>query len=66
MMENVDQEDWAFGGDGEEISDLIIVGDNFVVPTEAENEEGVDFYIFQCQTPCPTPHIHVFHVYITL
>jgi hypothetical protein len=51
MLKNLDQEDWAFGGDGEEISDLVNVGDNFVVPTEADNEEGVDFYILQCQTP---------------
>lgn len=51
MMDNVDQDDWAFGGDGEEMSDLINVGDNFVVPAEAENEEGVEFYILQCQIP---------------
>jgi hypothetical protein len=44
MLENLDQEDWAFGGDGEEISDLVNVGDNFVVFAEADNEEGVDFY----------------------
>jgi hypothetical protein len=45
MMENLNQEDWAFGGDGEEMSDFINVGDNFVVSTETDNEEGVDFYI---------------------
>ena len=48
MMENNDQEDWAFSGDGEEISNLINVGDNFVVSIETNNEEGVDFYILQC------------------
>jgi hypothetical protein len=32
------------------MSDLINVGDNFVVPVEGDNEEGVDFYILQCQT----------------
>jgi hypothetical protein len=51
VMENLDKEDWAFGGDGEEMSDLLNVGDNFVVPIEADNEEGMDFYILQCQTP---------------
>jgi hypothetical protein len=51
MLENLNQEDWAFGADGEEISDLVNMGDNFVIPAEADNEEGVDFYILQCQTP---------------
>ena len=33
------------------MSDLLNVGDNFVVPTEIGNEEGVDFYVLQCQIP---------------
>ena len=33
------------------MSNLINMGGNFVVPTEVDNKEGVDFYIVQCQTP---------------
>ena len=29
MLENLDQEDWAFGGNGQEILDLINVGKKF-------------------------------------
>ena len=31
------------------LGDLVEVGDNFVVPAEEDNDEGVDFYILQCQ-----------------
>ena len=48
-MENLDKEDWAFGGDGEEMSDLLNVGDNFVVPTETNNEEGMIFISYNAK-----------------
>jgi hypothetical protein len=51
QMMQADDEDWAFGGDGEEQSDVLNIGDNFVVPAEEGNSEGVDFYILQCQQP---------------
>ncbi len=38
-----------FNGDGEELSDLLQVGDNFVVLVVEWNVIGVDFYILQCQ-----------------
>jgi hypothetical protein len=51
MVHYGDHEEWEFGGDGEELSDLLNIGDNFVVPAEGDNSEGVDFYILQCQRP---------------
>jgi hypothetical protein len=51
MMHHGDEEEWEFGGDGEELSDLLNIGDNFVVPAEEDNVEGVEFYILQCQIP---------------
>lgn len=33
---------------GESLDDVLEVGDNFVVPAEQPNEEGVDFYVLQC------------------
>ena len=35
-------------GIGGELGDLVEIGDNFVVPTEFDNDEGVDFHILQC------------------
>lgn len=37
------------GGISGEYGDLAEIGDNFVVPAEPGNEEGVDFYVMQCQ-----------------
>jgi hypothetical protein len=45
MVHHGDEEEWEFGGDGEELSDLLNVGDNFVVPTKEDNVEGAEFYI---------------------
>lgn len=49
MVKHADEEDWKFGRDAEEMSDLLNIGDNFVVPAEEGNAEGVQFYILQCQ-----------------
>jgi hypothetical protein len=48
---NDDSEEWKYGGVGEELGDLLQVGENFVVPAPDENDEGVEFYILQCQKP---------------
>ncbi len=49
MEEYEDHEKWEFGGDGEDLSNLLQVGDNFVVPVVEGNDERVDFYVLQCQ-----------------
>ena len=41
-------EEWESGGDGEELLDLLNIGDNFVVLAEGDNSKGVNFYILQC------------------
>jgi hypothetical protein len=51
MVHHGDDEEWEFGRNGEEVLDLLNIGDNFVVPIERDNSEGVDFYILQCQRP---------------
>lgn len=38
----------GIGGVGEQ-GDIVQLGDNFMIPAEEGNEEGVDFYILQCQ-----------------
>jgi hypothetical protein len=48
MEEFDDPNEPEFGGDGEELYDLLQVGDNFVVPIVKGTVEGVDFYILQC------------------
>ena len=35
-------------GLGDTLSDVLNVGDNFAVNAEADNSEGVDFYILKC------------------
>jgi hypothetical protein len=35
----------------EELGDLVAMGDNFVVPAPENNQEGVSFYVLQCQLP---------------
>jgi hypothetical protein len=35
-------------GDGEDLVALVCVGDNFVVPSQEGNNEGIEFYILQC------------------
>jgi hypothetical protein len=49
MEEFDDPNKSEFGGDGEELSNLLQVGNNFVIPTIEGNAKGVDFYILQCQ-----------------
>ena len=51
MVKHADEEDWKFGGDRQEMSDLLNIGDNFVVPVEEDNAKGVQFYTLQCQQP---------------
>lgn len=46
-----DPEEWEYGGISEELGDLLQVGENFAVPAPDENDEGVEFYILQCQKP---------------
>ncbi len=36
-------------GDGEDLIALVCVGENFAVPAQENNNEGVEFYILQCQ-----------------
>jgi hypothetical protein len=55
VAEHVDEMDdeanWMHDGASEEIGDFVKLGDNFMIPAEEENEDGVDFYILQCQGP---------------
>jgi len=48
-MEEVEELGLKGPEDGQEMGDLIWIGDNFGVPTEEGNQEDVDFYILQCQ-----------------
>jgi hypothetical protein len=49
MEEFDDPNEPKFGGDGEELLDLLQVGDNFFILAIEGNAKGVDFYILQCQ-----------------
>jgi hypothetical protein len=51
MDEHENEDDWEFGGEGGSVGDMLNIGDNFVVPAEEDNNEGVEFYILQCQRP---------------
>ena len=42
------EEPWDYATE-ETLGDLVNVGDNFAVPAIEGNDEGVDFYILQCQ-----------------
>jgi hypothetical protein len=46
-----DLDEWKFGRDDEELSNLLQTSDNFVVAVAKGNAEGVQFYILQCQQP---------------
>ncbi len=46
MEEFYDLDELEFGGDGEEFSDFLQVGDNLVVPTIEGNAKGMDFYSY--------------------
>lgn len=50
QVEDMDEaENMLHDGVSIEIGDLVEVGDNFMIPAEEENEDGVQFYILQCQ-----------------
>ena len=49
LPEGEDPWDWEYSDEG--MADLVQVGDNFVVPAAPGNDEGVSFYILQCQGP---------------
>jgi hypothetical protein len=42
------QQDWTGEADDNYIASQLQVGDNFAVPAELGNTEGVDFYVVQC------------------
>ena len=44
-----DEANWVHDGMSVEIGDLVCVGDNFIILAESKNEDGVDYYILQCQ-----------------
>jgi hypothetical protein len=51
MVHHGNEEEWEFGGDEEELSDLLNIGDNFVLSAKEDNVEEAEFYILQCQIP---------------
>ena len=51
LAEEDDEETWEYEYDGECMEDLVQPGDNFAVPATEDNDEGVPFYILQCQQP---------------
>jgi hypothetical protein len=49
-MHMLKQEDESqFGDDGDALTNMLYIGDNFVVLAEDGNEEGVQYYLLQCQ-----------------
>jgi len=42
-------ENWLYDGVSVEIGDMVQVGDNFMIPTKEDNEDGVQYYVLQCQ-----------------
>lgn len=51
MNEHEKEDDWEFGGEGGSMDDMLNIGDNLAVPTEEDNNEGIEFYVLQCQHP---------------
>jgi hypothetical protein len=52
MIERVENDDESqFGGDEEALADGVSTGDNFAVLANEGNDEGVPYYIVQCQRP---------------
>ena len=43
------EDNWEYEYDGDCMADLVQVGDNFAVAASENNDEGVSFYILQCQ-----------------
>jgi hypothetical protein len=48
MAENWQLHELQFGTDGDELSALLEVGDNFAVVASTDNDEGVEFFIICC------------------
>ena len=49
QIEEMDDEaNWVYDGISEEVGDLVEIGDNFMIPAEEGNEDGVEYYILQC------------------
>lgn len=49
VIEELDDEaNWMHDGVSMSLGDLVDVGDNFMIPAEDDNEDGVEFYILQC------------------
>jgi hypothetical protein len=52
MIESVQNDDQSqFGGNEDTLSDGISIGDNFAVLADEGNDEGVPYYVLQCQRP---------------
>jgi hypothetical protein len=52
MIERVENDDESqFGGDEEALANGVYVGDNFAVLADEGNDEGMPYYIVQCQRP---------------
>ena len=39
---------WVYDGISKEVGNLVEIGDNFIIPAEEGNEDGVEYYILQC------------------
>ena len=51
MIPDEDDDNWDYEYDGEGMADLVQAGDNFAVLAADNNDEGVSFYVLQCQKP---------------
>lgn len=49
LIEKEEDDNWDYEYDGECMGDLVQPGDNFAVPATEDNDEGVSFYVLQCQ-----------------
>jgi len=49
LEEGEDIWDWEYSGN--DMANLVQAGNNFVVLAALDNDEGVPFYILQCQAP---------------
>lgn len=49
LAEEDEDDAWDYEQDGECMGDIVQPGDNFAVPPEEGNDEGVSFYVLQCQ-----------------
>lgn len=46
---NEDSQRWSYGRVDVDLVNDVEIGDNFMIPADEDNDEGVDFYILQCQ-----------------